>query len=74
MGPLEVTVNDSLFFKYTIDEKTDLEDKLLLLNVSNREDLQIYINSHSYPSSKKNEFEYALGDLPERVLKSMFKN
>ena len=72
MPPFEATVNDSLFFKYTIEDTTDLENMLLLLNVSKRKDLQIYIHSRSYPSDLFREHEYALGDIPEHVIRAMF--
>ena len=39
MAPLQATVVDSLFFKYTIQDTSDLENMLLLLRVSNRKDL-----------------------------------
>ena len=39
MPPLSATVTDSLFFKYTIEDLSDLENLLLLLNVSNKRDL-----------------------------------
>ena len=74
MPPLEATVTDSLFFKYTIENKADLENMLLLLNVSKRNDLQVYIHKNSYPSDLFNEHDYALGDIPEHVLRAMYQN
>lgn len=47
---------------------------LLLLNVSKKKDLQIYIHKASYPSDLHMEHEYALGDIPEHVLRAMFQN
>jgi len=47
---------------------------LLLLNVSNRKHLQIYVHKNSYPSDIFTEHEYALGDVPEHVLRAMFQN
>ena len=72
MPPFEATVVDSLYFKYTIEDTSDLENMLLLLNVSKRKDLQIYMHSRSYPSDLFNEHEYALGDIPEHVIRAMF--
>lgn len=74
MAPFEATVTDSLFFKYTIEDTSDLENMLLLLNVSKRKDLQIYIHSRCYPSDLFREHEYALGDIPEHVIRAMFQN
>ena len=74
MPPFETTVTDSLYFKYTIEDTSDLENMLLLLNVSNRKDLQIYIHSRTYPSDLFGEHEYALGDIPEHVIRAMFQN
>ena len=74
MPPIQTTVTDSLYFKYTIEDTSDLENMLLLLNVSNRKDLQIYIHSRSYPSDLFGEHEYALGDIPEHVIRAMFQN
>jgi hypothetical protein len=37
--PIPATVNDSVFFKYTIQDVSDLENMLLLLNVSKKKDL-----------------------------------
>ena len=74
MPPMETTVTDSLFFKYTIEDTSDLENMLLLLNVSKKKDLQIYINSRSYPSDLRNEYEFAVGDIPEQVIRAMSKN
>ena len=74
MPPLQATVTDSLFFKYTIENTADLENMLLLLNISKKEDLQVYIHKNSYPSDLFNEHDYALGDIPEHVLRAMYQN
>ena len=74
MPPLHATVTDSLFFKYTIEDTTDLEHMLLLLRISKRKDLQIYISKNSYPSDLFREHDYALGDVPEHVLRAMYQN
>ena len=73
-APLQTTVTDSVFFKYTIQDTSDLENLLLLLNVSKKKDLQIFIHKTSYPSELRNEYDYALGDVPEHVLKAMSLN
>mmetsp|Transcript_36906 Transcript_36906/g.48500 ORF Transcript_36906/g.48500 Transcript_36906/m.48500 type:complete len:224 (+) Transcript_36906:560-1231(+) len=74
MGPFQATVADSIFFKYTIEDKSDLENLLLLLNISKKKDLEIYVHSQAYPTSEFNEHGYALGDVPEFVIRSIFKN
>ena len=51
----------------------DLERKFFLLNVSKRKDISIYIHRKSYPSEAEDEHEYALGEIPEKVLQRMFK-
>ena len=71
MAPLNVTVSDSVFFKYTIEDLSDLENLLLLLNVSNKTDLQIYMHGNRYPSAKHDEHLYAIGDLPKPLLQDM---
>ena len=37
-------------------------------------DLQVYIHKNSYPSDLFNEHDYALGDIPEHVLRAMYQN
>lgn len=36
--------------------------------------LQVYIHTKSYPSNLITEHEYAVGDIPEDVLRETFKN
>ena len=43
-GPVTATVTDSLFFRYDIEDTSDLENLLLLLNISNRKHLQVYVH------------------------------
>ena len=74
MPPLNATVVDSLYFKYLIEDNSDLENMLLLLRVSKRKDLQIYIHKNSYPSDLFQEHDYALGDIPEHVIRAMYQN
>ena len=60
-GAVEVTVKDSIFFKYNIDSMEDLENKFFLLNVSKRKDISVYIHRKNYPSEAEDEYEYAMG-------------
>ena len=66
------TVTDSIFFKYMINEKgPDLETTLIKLNLSTKKHLQVYIDKNRYPSAESNEHNYAIGDLPDSLLKVM---
>ena len=72
-GPITSTVTDSVFFKYTIQDLSDLDNQLLLLNISKRKDLQIYIHRIEYPSDQFMDYEYALGDIPPHVMSNLSK-
>ena len=48
--PTTVTVSDCAFFKYSIEHKSELEKVLLLLNISVKNRIQVYINKKPYPS------------------------
>ena len=71
--PTPVTVHDSAFFKYVLQDTSDLERMFLLLNITNRERLQVYIHKRNYPSELPDEHEFAVGDLPDHVLQRMFQ-
>ena len=71
--PTTVTVHDSAFFKYVLQDTSDLERLFLLLNVSNRKRLQVYIHKRNYPSELADEHEYAAGDIPNHILQRMFQ-
>ena len=66
--PTPAVVKDSVFFKYTIKQKEDLDRVFLLLNVSVKEGIQVYISSKEYPSEAKGEHVYAVGDVPSHVI------
>ena len=68
MPPLDVTVTDKLFFKYFIEDVSDLDNILLLLNLSNKKDLQVYINLVEYPSIERNQHVFVIGDIPKPIL------
>ena len=74
MAPIEATVSDSVYFQYTIEDTSDLEQMLLMLNISKRKDLQVYIHRAAYPSHVFNDHEYALGDVPSHALKAIYQN
>ena len=71
--PLHTDVKDCMFFMYSIEDTSDLERLLLLLNVTNRKNLQVYVHRKNYPSQLEGEFTFAAGDLPDQVLQQ-FKN
>ena len=49
----------------------ELENHLLLLNISNKSRLQVYLHIHPFPDEINHH--YPLGDLPFNVLKELFK-
>ena len=72
-GPaVTLKVKDSAFFRYNIEDTSDLERHFFLLNLSNRKDIAVYIHRKNYPSESEDEHEYALGQVPDKVLKRMF--
>ena len=68
---IQATVTDSLFFKYMIQDTSDLERMQFLLKVSQKENLQIYLHKERYPGQASYEHSHAVGDLPEQVLLNM---
>ena len=60
---MNVTIQDSLFFKYEIQsEEETLDDVILLLNLSKKEHLQLYIDVNLYQSDTSNEFSFVAGE------------
>lgn len=74
MEPITATVTDSVYFKYTIEDTSDLEQMQLLLNISKRKDVQVYIHRAAYPSHIFNDHEYALGNIKPHTLMAIHKN
>ena len=72
-APFSATVGETpLYFQYSVAEiGDDLENQLLLLNISKRTNLQVYVHIHEWPD--ENNHLYPLGDVPENVLKTFFK-
>ena len=68
---MQATVDDSLFYKYMIQPGAEFESLLLKLHLSTKQHVQVYLDKNRYPSCEENEYSYALGDLPESVLKTM---
>ena len=63
------TVLRSKFFKFGVDQTKDIEDLKVLLQISKRKELQIYLHWEPFPSPEK--FQYAFGDLPKEVLQDL---
>ena len=64
------TVQDSLFFKYMLKDTTNLTNHVLKLNVSQKENLQIYVGKTRYPCADLKDHTYAVGDVPANVWKN----
>ena len=64
------TVTDCVFFNYFIEEKSDFENLLLLLNVSKKENLQVFINKQVYPGELNGEYNFVAGDLSDQIIKN----
>ena len=56
------------YFKYVIKDDSDLEDLMILLNISQRSKLQIYLHWTHYPSVEKDAHDICLGDVPITAL------
>ena len=65
---VDVSISDSAFFKYTIQAEVCLDQLLHLLKISQKQNLQVYMNKKGYPSSLPNQNTYALGDIPDQVI------
>ena len=50
----------------------NLESHLILLQVSKKTDLAVYIGWENYPLSKKGGYDQMLGDLPDANLDELF--
>ena len=71
---MRVSKEEPLFFKHAIEDTSDLEELLVLLNVSERKKLQVFLHTKPYPSAKTHEHELCLGDVPDELLANLFKN
>ena len=72
-APYDATINKTpLYFTYSLAQVEALENHLLLLNVSNRTRLQVYVHLHPFPDHTYHH--YPLGDVPDKALKALFKN
>ena len=61
---------EPLFFSYSLESLAEPENQLLLLNVSNRTKLQVYLHLHPFPDETSHH--YPLGDVPQKALKDLF--
>ena len=47
---------------------------MILLNISERSKVQVYLHWSHYPSAKLGQHDVCLGDLPAQVLQKMLSN
>jgi hypothetical protein len=75
-APLNATcsIDQPKFFKYVIKDSSDLEDLMILLNVSERSKLQLYLHWTNYPSAKTSQHDYCLGAVQEEPLRKMLSD
>ena len=65
-SPIQTVVEDCLFFKFEVQDCLacpDLANELLLLNVSKKSDLQVFIGNDGFPGSEDDNYDYAVGDI-----------
>jgi len=55
-----------VFFRYSVAHVEELENHLLLLNVSNKSKIQIYLHIQEFPDETTHY--YPLGDVPRDAL------
>ena len=70
--PYQASIADTpLFFSYSLEHLGDsIQHQLLLLNVSTRTKLQIYVHFKPFPD--KSSHYYPLGDLAHETLEALF--
>ena len=70
--PYQASIADTpLFFSYSLEHLGDsIQNQLLLLNVSTRTKLQIYVHFKPFPD--KSSHYYPLGDLADETLEALF--
>jgi len=72
-APYQGTAGEApLTFTYDLANIEELENTLLLLNVSNRKRLQVYVHNHTFPD--RNNHYYPLGDVGKKALQELFKS
>lgn len=57
-----------LIFKYEIQDKTDLENLLILVNLSKKKHLEVYIGKNNYANSNIEEHLLAVGNIPRQII------
>ena len=62
------------YFKYRIQDASDLEDLMILLNVSQKSKVQLFLHWTNYPSANKDEHDICLGNAPTEALKMMLSS
>jgi len=64
-------VEDIAYFKYQINSAADFEQLFLLIQLSQKKHLEIFIHEKIYPDEE--DHLWVVGDLPEHVIKMIFK-
>lgn len=71
---LPITVNKSAFFRYVLPDGIDYDDHFVLVQVTPKSKLAVYIHSQRYPGPEKGHLDYMLGDLPAKNLKELLSS
>jgi len=60
-----------LYFTYDLEHVDELENHLLLLNVSNKSKIAVYVHLHPFPDNTYHH--YPLGNVSKKELAVLFK-
>lgn len=64
-----MTVIDSVFFQFALNDTSDLENALFLLQLTTKKNIQVFVSKNcSYPGRGQGEHLLAFGDLPDSLL------
>ena len=63
---------ETCYFQYTIKKSDDLDDLLILINLSQKSKLQAFLHWTQYPSVKRGEHDYALGAVEPKQVADLF--
>lgn len=62
---LPIKVDKPAFFRYVLPDDIDYDDHFVLIQVTPRSQLAVYIHSQQYPGPVQGHYDQMLGDLPE---------
>jgi hypothetical protein len=68
---MNCTVKDIEFFKFELNSKVDLEQVCLLIQLSQKTYLRMYVHWKFYPD--KEDHLWVVGDLSDDIMMAMFK-